>query len=116
MLIQIDRKNNILIARPLITRFTQADVYDFKAKLGRYIEQGENRIILDLSKITFMDSNGLGAIVSINKMLELASQKKSGGLIITGLNESVLEMFELTKMDRVFKIFSDLNDAFLFWN
>ncbi len=63
-------------------------------------------IVLDISNVNFIDSSGLGAIVSSLKQLG-----GKGDLAICGINESILSLFRLTRMDRVLKIFSEKEEA-----
>lgn len=62
--------------------------------------------MLDLSEVDFIDSSGLGAIVS-----SLKAVGKQGNLIICGIGETVLSLFRLTRMDRVFQIVSSPEEA-----
>src|SRR5215472_426036 len=57
------------------------------------------RIVLDLSKVTFVDSTGLGALFS----LWSAAQSKACELEIVNLNPRVEKLIGLTKLDQVFR-------------
>lgn len=74
-------------------------------KIEQHVEQslgrGENRMIFDLSKVTFVDSGGLGAIVRCFSKL-----KKSGGsLRLTGLKGPVATVVKITQVDKLIEIF-----------
>lgn len=56
-------------------------------------------VILDLSKVEFLDSSGLGAIVAVMKMLG-----PDRPLEVAALTQGVRKLFRLTRMDTVFKI------------
>jgi anti-sigma B factor antagonist len=65
------------------------------------------RLVLDLSRIEFIDSTGLGALVSC-----LRQAHASGGEIkLTGLTKSARALFELVRMHRVFEIFNSSDEA-----
>jgi anti-sigma B factor antagonist len=81
---------------------------ELKEYLLKMIEAGEKRIIVQLEKVRFIDSSGLGALLSGNKHI-LA---KSGRLALTNIQQQVFAMFELTRLNRVFEIYADLNEAF----
>jgi anti-sigma B factor antagonist len=81
---------------------------ELKEYLLQMIEEGENHIIVQLEHVRFIDSSGLGALLSGNKHI-LA---KSGKLALTNIQKQVLSMFELTRLNRVFEIYADLNEAF----
>lgn len=70
------------------------------------IEQGAKLILVDLKEVTFMDSSGLGALVTALKTVRSAG----GKLCVCSINEQVKILFELTSMDRVFEIFRDQTD------
>ncbi|MCX7098718.1 MAG: STAS domain-containing protein [Methylococcales bacterium] len=80
---------------------------DLKAYILHLIELGETQLIIDLEKVRFIDSSGLGALLTGYKH----AAAKSGKLSLVGCNQQVLAMFELTRLNRVFEIYSDLNEA-----
>lgn len=71
--------------------------------INQGIEQGAETILVDLKEVTFMDSSGLGALVTALKTARLAGRK----LCVCSVSEQVKILFELTSMDRVFQIFRD---------
>jgi anti-sigma B factor antagonist len=73
---------------------------DLKAQLASFVGLGWQWIVLDLSKVEFVDSSALGAIVSGLKMLG-----RSGDLVIAGARQPVVALFALTRMDKVFRMF-----------
>jgi anti-sigma B factor antagonist len=81
---------------------------ELKEAILHLIEQGEVNIIVQLAQVRFIDSSGLGALLSGHKNAAV----KSGRLAITNMQPQVLSMFELTRLNRVFDIYTDLNEAF----
>ena len=80
---------------------------DFKNYLFELIENGYNRIIIDLSKAQLMDSTFLGALV-----ISFRKIKANGGqLVIAGMTESVSLTFGLTKLVNVFKFYKSVDEA-----
>jgi len=79
----------------------------FKDRMREETENGETRVILDLSRVDFIDSSGLGAIVAAMK--QLGTDRR---LDLAGLNPNVDKVFRLTRMDTVFTLHRDLSDAF----
>jgi anti-sigma B factor antagonist len=64
-------------------------------------------MILDLTNVPYLDSSGLGSLVSAS-----TSCAKSGRrMALTGVNKRVLKVLEITKVERVFLMFPTLSDA-----
>ena len=93
---QID---NILIIKLPGSRFDAHISDDFKSTMHRHIENGHRRIVLDFSEINFIDSSGLGTIVHVLKML-----KGDGDIVISGATDTVMRMFKLTRMNKIFNM------------
>ncbi|MDX9786923.1 MAG: STAS domain-containing protein [Desulfobacterales bacterium] len=97
---------DVLIARPLEKRIDAATATEFKQKMSDWIDSGNRRIILNLSEVDFIDSSGLGAIISGLKKIG-----NEGNLVICGVKETVMSLFRLTRMNRVFDIFPSEEEA-----
>jgi anti-sigma B factor antagonist len=80
---------------------------ELKDYLLQLIEGGGKQIIVQLEHVRFIDSSGLGALLSGNKHIIA----KSGKLALTNIQKQVLSMFELTRLNRVFDIYANLNEA-----
>jgi len=89
-----------------LSRIDAAIAIQFKEDMRSETQNGSGRVILDLSKVDFIDSSGLGAIVAVRKQLGEDRQ-----LDLAGLTSTVGKVFQLTRMDTVFKIFPDLDSA-----
>ena len=79
---------------------------DFKERMGDIINAGGTNVVLDLTDVNFIDSSGLGAIVSV-----LKSIGQTGELKVCGLQDAVMSMFKLTRMNKVFSIYSSADEA-----
>lgn len=91
--------NHVTCVKLAVDRLDAARTAEFKDKIEGVINQNANHVILNLSAIKFMDSTGLGAAVSVLKML--GSHRE---LILCGVSGMLVDLFKLTKMDRVFNI------------
>ena len=58
---------------------------------------------LDCKRVTFFDSQTLGLLVELLR----AAQARAGGLVLTGVTERVAKWFELSGLDRIFKMLPD---------
>jgi anti-sigma B factor antagonist len=73
---------------------------ELKDLVADALDKGERRILIDFSQTGYIDSSGLGALVSISKRVREAG----GELRLSGLNEDLRSLFELTKLDTLFAI------------
>ncbi|MFK7939732.1 MAG: STAS domain-containing protein [Roseovarius sp.] len=78
----------------------------FKDAMRAATSDPENRVILDMSAVDFVDSSGLGAIVAAMKQLGQTTK-----LELAGLTPDVDKVFRLTRMDRVFDIHDSVAHA-----
>lgn len=81
---------------------------ELKEFILNLIEQGEANIVVHLAKVRFIDSSGLGALLSGYKN----AAAKAGKLSLSNVQPQVLSMFELTRLNRIFEIYRDLPEAF----
>jgi len=70
-------------------------------------EDRAQTIFLDLSDVPYMDSAGLGSLVSAC----VSRQKAGRRVVLSGLNERVLKLFEITRIEPLFLIFPTLDHA-----
>lgn len=99
-------RGDILVVTPEGKRIDAYSAPAFKGKLVDWIGSGHLRIVLDLSSVEFVDSSGLGAIVSTLKTIG-----NRGDLVICGVQKTVMNLFQLTRMNRVLRIFPSREDA-----
>jgi len=102
----IDLKGDIAVLRVTASRLDAAIAPELKNVVSGIIQDGTSRIMLDLEEVKFMDSSGLGAIVSSFK---LTGQK--GEFVLCNMNETVTEIFTLTHMDSLFEIYPDADEG-----
>ncbi|MEE8147699.1 MAG: STAS domain-containing protein [Longimicrobiales bacterium] len=73
---------------------------ELKQKVLEELESGERKFVVDFDKTGYIDSSGLGVLVSLSKKI----REQGGELRLAGLNEDLRTLFELTKLDTLFKI------------
>ena len=94
-----------LVVRIRDDRIDAAVAIHFKDRM-RELTAGAKRVILDLSRVNFVDSSGLGAIVAVMKFLA-----PQCALELAALTPNVAKVFRMTHMDRVFAIHPLAPDA-----
>src|SRR3972149_5845234 len=70
-------------------------------------EGGERKYLVDFTKTGYIDSSGLGVLVSLSKKI----RDEGGDLRLAGLNEDLKTLFELAKLDTLFPIRDSAQDA-----
>lgn len=80
---------------------------DLKVEIQRLFQGGCLNLLIDLKSVRFIDSSGLGALVSGFKN----ATSNQGTLKLSSLQPQVKSMFELTRLHRVFEIFPSAADA-----
>ena len=80
---------------------------ELKEKVLEALEAGEQKFVIDFTSTGYIDSSGLGVLVSVSKKIREAS----GDLRLAGLNEDLRMLFELTKLDTLFKICDTTDEA-----
>lgn len=97
---------DVLVARVLDSRIVAESAPRFKHQLVNYISDGNRSIVLDLQGVSFIDSSGLGALVSSLKVMG-----REGDLVLCGTGGTVVSMFKLTRMDKVFRMYTTREEA-----
>ena len=80
---------------------------ELKTVIQEAVEHGERKFLVDFSRTGYIDSSGLGALVSISKKI----REHGGELRLCGLNEDLRSLFELTKLDTLFAIADTADQA-----
>lgn len=77
-----------------------------KRTLDETMTGAPNKVVLDLALVQFMDSTGLGVFVSLLKKLG-----PDGSIAAAGVQPAVLRLFQLTRLDTLFRIVPDMAAA-----
>jgi anti-sigma B factor antagonist len=80
---------------------------ELKQKVLEELEGGARKFLIDFSSTGYIDSSGLGVLVSLSKKI----REQGGELRLANLNEDLRTLFELTKLDTLFHIASDRQEA-----
>ena len=83
-----------------------SNVEVFRERVASLIEDSNN-LLVNLSKVKFLDSSGLAALVAIWRNLS----SKDGQVKLCGINPSVRMVFELTRIHRIFEIYDSEEEA-----
>lgn len=106
MMLESQRLGEMIVIRVLDDRIDAAGAIQFKERMRELIADPSDRVVLDMSNVGFLDSSGLGAVVSVMKVLGPIRR-----LELSGLTPTVEKVFRLTRMDSVFIIHKSLPEG-----
>jgi anti-sigma B factor antagonist len=107
MKLDVSEVGSDLLVRVLDDRIDAAAAVQFRDAMRGATDGGHDRIVLDLSRVCFVDSSGLGAIIAAMK--HLGSERS---LELAALQPAVAKVFRLTRLDEIVKVHADPADAF----
>lgn len=88
-------------------QLTVGNRQELKATVQAGLDAGARKFLLDCTETGYIDSSGLGALVTIAKRV-----REAGGQIrLASLNDDLRALFELTKLDTLFAIFPTPDEA-----
>ena len=105
---QVEKKveNNILIFE-FEGNLILSELEKIRALVRESIDSSEYDVIFDMSGVDFIDSAGIGFVVSVYKTLKSKNRK----FALSGLKKKPREVFNLTRLDKIIKIYDDIETA-----
>ncbi len=103
----IERENNSIQIIDIVGEVDLYNTKEIKDLIDEKIKQGKYQIILNLAKVPFMDSSGIGTLVTGMYRLK----KYQGSLKIINIVGSVAKVFKMTGMDTHLEIFDNEDEA-----
>ena len=79
----------------------------FQEDVAAVVSDGPKRLVLDLSGVTFMDSSGIASLVKMLSRVRAAG----ASMHLAGMSDRVRSLFEITRLDQVFKIYATCDEA-----
>lgn len=104
--VETEDKGNVLVIKLLVPRLDASSAVGFSSLLDRAMADGRFQILIDMGEIQFIDSSGLGAMTSGKKKIG-----DKGRIAFCGLQPQPQRMLSLTRMDRVFNLHADRDEA-----
>jgi len=80
---------------------------ELKQRVLEQLEGGDRKFVIDFANTGYIDSSGLGVLVSLSKKI----REQGGELRLSSLNEDLRTLFELTKLDTLFRITDTKEEA-----
>lgn len=107
MLLSIEEQPYAVVIQVRESRLDAHNSGELKTEMLSQFEGDKNNLVIDLQEVRFIDSSGLGVLVSGFKN----ASARNGSLKLCGLQQQVKSMFELTRLHRVFDIFATREEA-----
>ncbi len=101
-----EQRGDYLLIRAAGDRIDAAGAIQFKDAMRELTQTADARVLLDMSKVAFLDSSGLGAVIAAMKAIGPGRK-----LELSGLTPTVEKVFRLTRMDSVFTIHASLPES-----
>jgi anti-sigma B factor antagonist len=109
MRIDVSTTSGATVVRPAGERLDIEVAAEFRAMLLSLIEQGHRRLIVDLADVGFIDSSGLGALVSALKTLKRSDN--GGDVRLARVQAPVVSLLEIIRLNRVFTTYQTVEQA-----
>lgn len=106
MNLMVEEVADVTIVTVPVDELDASNVAEFKRDIAPLLE-AHRELLLDLSQLRFVDSSGLGAILSCLRQLTA----KGGDLKLCGMANPVRTIFELVRMHRIFHIYGTQAEA-----
>ncbi len=106
MAFQVSREGEVLVV-DVDGQLIVGNRQELKNRLLEELENGSRRFLVDFSATGYIDSSGLGVLVSLSKKI----REQGGELRLSSLNEDLRTLFELTKLDTLFRIHDTREEA-----
>ena len=106
MEIAANKVGNVAVALIPVDELDASNAGELKREIAPLLEDN-TRLVIDLSRLRFVDSSGLGAMLSCLRHLSA----KGGDLKLCGMSKQVRATFELVRMHKIFDIFSTREEA-----
>src|SRR3954454_11570559 len=100
----VDPETHVVAVTGEIDLFTAPE---FKQRVSAPIEAGRTRVVVDLTRTTFIDSSSLGVLIGAHRRLK----RRGGALSVVCDNEAIIKTFRITGLDGVFTLARSLDDA-----
>lgn len=88
-------------------RLDVASAPEFDQKCGRWLDQGEKNMVLDLSALEYISSIGLRSILLLGKRIK----GQGGKLHLCCLNRTIMKVFQMSGFTAIFPVFDTLGTA-----
>jgi anti-sigma B factor antagonist len=83
------------------------ELMSLEAAVKRAIQEGARKLVIDVTKLEYIDSAGIGMLVGCNGQMDRAG----GKMRVAGAHSAVAKAFEVVHMDRIMSLDADIDTA-----
>jgi anti-sigma B factor antagonist len=98
-----EEKGSVVVIRMNGKLLGGSEAETFQKQMKDYVTQGRNNILIDLSKVSWVNSSGLGMLIAAYHTV-----KSAGGTFkLTGVNQRIEQIFMVTKLHTIFDTYEE---------
>jgi anti-sigma B factor antagonist len=80
---------------------------ELRRHISDFVQQGNKKLVIDLSKVTYLNSTAIGLLVSTHTTYS----RNKGRLVLCGINKNINNIFVITKLTMVFEVVDTAQEA-----
>ena len=107
MQLALEEKGDVRIVRVQEAKLTYPVLSSFFASVQKLVEDGAQRLVIDLSPVTYIDSASIGCLMDIHRLL----QEHEGAVRLSGLQPRVETMISMTGVHKIIDIHREETEA-----
>lgn len=109
MNLKFDNKGNILVVTVNEIKFTYLTASNFRDRVEKQIEEGATNILIDLEKVTYIDSSAIGAITAVFNYLNQygESNEIKVNFAVCSINSSIELLFSILHIKSVINVYEN---------
>lgn len=107
MVIETQEEGNVLVIRPKTDNLDAYNVADFKKEVVAVFEAKPRDVVLSMSYVQFVDSAGLGGILSCMRLMQTHEKR----FVIAEMTPQVRSLFELVRIHKIIEIYNTTENA-----
>lgn len=107
MKLDITDRDGVAVVENVPKKLDYTVCNDFQRQIIPFLEQGADKLLVDLSQTAFLDSSAIGTLITLrNRLL-----KTKGVIALCGITPQVAKIIKITDLHKVFEIYEDRNQA-----
>lgn len=102
--IETTQKNGVIVVRMKARELAYSVCEEFQHAMEELLASGHSTLLIDFSTIEFMDSSGIGTLISLRNK----AHEKGGEVALARIAASVQKVLRITQLDKIFPVYDEL--------